>query len=1328
MDRDANLLFGVFAVQIGKISPVQLVDAAASWATDPSRDLGSRLVEMGAMAAQDRDLVQGFVDQAVAAHGGDVSATLVSFGGQEAVDVSFRGTIVLTESGGVMARERPAPVLDLDGASLAGVNEAPGRYAYVREYARGGMGRILLVHDAYLGREVALKELLPGRLDTPGDDRAISPGQLGTPAFARLVREARITGQLEHPSIVPVYELGYREDGTLYYTMKFVRGRTLRQAISEASGLDERLRLLGHFIDLCQAIAYAHSRRVLHRDIKPRNVMVGEFGETVVLDWGLAKAKDAEDVRADGDAPTMRMMYIGEEAEVAKTQDGEALGTPIYMSPEQAKGQLGQIDERSDVYSLGAVLYEIITGIPPFKGASSEQVIRQVLEEEPKAIASIAPNAPPELVAICRRAMAKDPASRYPAAQDIAEEIQRFLAGALVRSYAYRRSERLRRFIRRNRALVLASTIGLLVLTVVNFLYMFRLVEAERVEQRLRRTSEQRAYSSCISLASNLMKSGDYAGAIRVLGEAPESLRDWEWGYLQGQCSEELCELNSVFHEPDAAFSPDGRFILLSNWQGTVAHVFDAQAGRRIAALESDTCFRSPVFTPDSTAVVAVSGHRFLFWDPETGDLTRTVALQSDGLTGVVEPYAIATDPDGASVFASYLGSRAVAMWDARTGACRLFLGEATRDARKPYKSNVKKSGVLQFPFSDPYDRSGDTLPNITALGTLSSRDIYEADGQMLLHWPESGEYFETDNLTRAAFAPGRGYLLLAEPEKRMLSLWNLKTDSFLWRSDRIGRVRDIAFSPDGAWAIVQGGWAEQVPPLSVIDVRTGSRVPHMQGWGYSIHSAFSPDSARVVLGTDKNTATVFRVESPAASVLLVGHADRVSCAAFVGDGTRVVTGSLDGTLRLWDSTTGRLLRTFAGSHTEVRTLAVDQDGARVVTTTQGDQVLLWDLKGSRGFGSNRVVLKAKACSPLSPSGRRVLALDDDDMVRIHDTRDGGLVCTLEHGIGALHATVFSPDDRRLLTLSEDDSAMIWDATKGQVVGRIQDFEGDIERTRLSARGNYLLTRTASSRVRLWQIAETPRELFFGPFGENWESDLPVADAFVAPDESRIAVAYRYLGIPTSAANSIRDFVPDAGLWQLPSGTEIARMRYFGVSGDKDVLIGPKSALMIVQRRAGRLDGWDTVTARSCFSLPARCKERLSALSADGRHVLALGSQSFAVLSLDEGNWLPTAESQHGVFVTGLFSPGATRVLTVSSDHHVCVWNPQSGDCVLELSGIDARFSEDGMTLVIATGAGTIERLTAFPWRAEDLPGSPDSAWQARLSRWKRRSLLANNE
>ena len=317
---------------------------------------------------------------------------------------------------------------------------------------KGGLGKVTLVFDRFTGREVALKELAQAPRPVPVDTASDAAS-----AEARFLREARVTGQLEHPGVVPVFEVGRRKAGALYYTMRRIKGRTLARAIADAASLGERLVLLPHFVAMCHAIAYAHSRRVIHRDIKPQNVMVGQFGETYVLDWGLARVKGR---------PDPRKVELRLAPDITGNSMGGAIGTPAYMSPEQARGQVDEIDERSDVWGLGAVLYELLTGRAPYLGRSSAEVVAQVRESPPDPVRSVEPGAPPELVAIVERAMARDKKDRYESAAALGRDIERYRAGLRVSAHAYSSWELLRRFGRQNRLAlgVTAPALGALLL------------------------------------------------------------------------------------------------------------------------------------------------------------------------------------------------------------------------------------------------------------------------------------------------------------------------------------------------------------------------------------------------------------------------------------------------------------------------------------------------------------------------------------------------------------------------------------------------------------------------------------------------------------------------------------------------------------------------------------------------------------------------------------------------------------------------------------------------------------------------------------------------
>jgi tetratricopeptide (TPR) repeat protein len=338
-----------------------------------------------------------------------------------------------------------------DASTLTDVN--PALYEIKGEYARGGMGRILLARDRRLGRTVAIKEL---RTDA-------GPGAPG-----RFVREALVTARLQHPSIVPVYEAGRWHGGRPFYAMKMVEGRTLDELLSTAGGLAGRLALLPHLTAVAEAVAYAHGQRVVHRDLKPANVLVGPFGETVVVDWGLARELDA----------------VSDE-----TVAGTIVGTPCYMAPEQARGL--PVDERADVYALGAMLYFLLTGTPPHSGASARQALASAAAGGIEPVVRQQPDAPPDLVAVVEKAMAASPGDRYPSALELAADLRRFQTGQLVSAHSYSTRELVRRFVRRHRAEVLVATVlsaVLVVSVVVGFVAVRRQAlvaegERDRAEQ-----------------------------------------------------------------------------------------------------------------------------------------------------------------------------------------------------------------------------------------------------------------------------------------------------------------------------------------------------------------------------------------------------------------------------------------------------------------------------------------------------------------------------------------------------------------------------------------------------------------------------------------------------------------------------------------------------------------------------------------------------------------------------------------------------------------------------------------------------------------------------
>jgi eukaryotic-like serine/threonine-protein kinase len=484
VESDSSPLFGILALQNGLIDQPDLIAAFQSWCDERSRPIAEVLVERGTLTESDRTMLEGLVRRhteqqrnGVEGRGGAVAAPgILLAGSYSAPRVDGRvEDFLATASSPDAGAPRILGDLTVGAWGAPGHDDSPestfklgqmssqgGRFRLLRQHARGGIGVVFVALDSELHREVALKQIQIQHADDPV-------------SRARFLIEAEVTGRLEHPGIVPVYGLGTNDQGRPFYAMRFVRGQSLKEAIDSyhrsdsqqkgdrANGTLALRELLARFIDVCHAIAYSHSRGVIHRDLKPANILLGPYGETLVVDWGLAKVVGRDDPTTQPAAEvTLRPSSL---SGTDHTTAGTAIGTPAYMSPEQSEGRGAEIGPASDVYSLGATLYCILTGRPALSDNNIENMLvrlRRGAIDPPRRVNHRVPAA---LEAIVMKAMALLPADRYPSAQALGQDISRWLADEPVSAKREPLRERTRRWMRHHRAAMAAVAAALIAAT-----------------------------------------------------------------------------------------------------------------------------------------------------------------------------------------------------------------------------------------------------------------------------------------------------------------------------------------------------------------------------------------------------------------------------------------------------------------------------------------------------------------------------------------------------------------------------------------------------------------------------------------------------------------------------------------------------------------------------------------------------------------------------------------------------------------------------------------------------------------------------------------------
>ena len=905
------------------------------------------------------------------------------------------------------ARPSSAEHETIDAGTTA-ITEAParddlqlgrGRYACSEELGRGGMGVVVRAKDRSLNREVAIKLLKePER-----------PGRL-----RRFLREAQVSGQLAHPNIVPVHDFGIDAAGRVYFTMQLIEGRTLAQHLDDLRAGREGMPL-GHLVrilvQVCNAIELAHSRDVIHRDLKPGNIMIGSFGEVLVMDWGLARVLDGGGVTLDGSSSQTPSHDSG-EAEL--TIEGTVLGTPAYMPPEQAEGRHTALDARSDIYSLGAILYELLTLRAPVVGRDLHDVLLQVRSGSIPAPSQVAPagrQVPRDLEAVALHALAHDPAKRYRKTAELRRDLEAWLDGRAVSTRTVPLGELAVMAYRRHRVAllvamgVIAAALGGLSLSVqanrsARFTAEASRNEAEAAraqsEQALHEAQEARAaagkalaaerdqrdhadrerYLASIALASQEVSQADYAAAVDALAGCPENLRDWPWRRLDLLTRLDLLRRQD---SPEAGTSlaplAGGRLIATGR-DGFVRIYADGLrpegnfAAHRAAATAATLLTDGKVLTGGGDGTVRV-------WRVSAEEPEKV-------LVGAAGP-VIAVAGDEHLIWSLTVGGRAV-LWDRASGA-QLQVVELGAGARL-----LREDGRI-------------VLRRLDGTGAVLARDAARpvpapvAEAQVLA-WSPTGYAVAKGLLISSVGSDGKITALGAVPSEPSSADW----------------------SADGHRLVVVAGsfacvFAAGQPPL-----RLAGHAGPLAG------AAFLEDGARLATLGEDGTLRLWDAERRRDIDLVAGVAS-TAAAASTADGSRVLLASADGKAALIDVRSRSVLRRWSAGF-PVSAAALSADGALAALAGTEGHARVWQVDSGYALVSPPKTKAGARALAFDASGGRLAIAATDGRVRVHDLTDGHEVYTCHGHAGAVIAVAFGAD--RVRTGGVDGTVRTFAARNGE--------------------------------------------------------------------------------------------------------------------------------------------------------------------------------------------------------------------------------------------------------------------------------------------------------
>ncbi len=930
---------------------------------------------------------------------------------------------------------------DMAGSTGAGRRAAAARsvptvagYEILGELGRGGMGVVYQARQVKLNRTVALKMILAGQ-------------HAGAEGAARFLAEAAAVAKLQHPNIVQIFHID-EHAGCAYFEMEYVGGGSLADRLD---GTPRPPREAARLVEtLARAMAQAHRQGVVHRDLKPANILLTIEGIPKVADFGLAKLLNVES---------------------GLTRTDSILGSPSYMAPEQAEGKTKDVGPPADLYALGAILYELLTGRPPFRGAAVLETLEQVKTAEPVPPSRLVPGLPRDLETIVLKCLQKEPSKRYASADALGEDLRRFQTGEPILARPIGSAKRAWRWCKRKPALAgLMATVATLLVAVA----LGATLSAFRF-RAMSQSLESNLYFSDIALAHRELSADNLGRAQERLDACPTGLRQWEWYYLKRLCRLDPVILRDKAEVNSVAFSPDGERLASAGVGGTIK-VRDSKTGEEVKRLNANTDFvYSVAFHPGGKHLASAGADgNVRVWDLTTAERVFTCPGFSGSKYGTAR--IVAFSPDGRQLAAGSEG--VVNLWDWRNGQLLHSL-----------------PGHGEMSISVAFSRDGRRLATGSWSGDVM---IWDAETGARLH-TLSGH---RQPVSALAFSPDGGRLVSASFDKRLI-VWDTTTRSeVLHFRAHDGLVLGVAFSPDGLRLASVG----EDKTVRVWEAATGREVLGLRGHtGMGMSVAFSPDGRRLAsAGRDATIrlwdATPLHGNESQEVLTFAQQAGEVWTMAISPDGQSVASSGLGTGLempvKVWDVRSGLVSATFVGHGRVVFSVAWHPDGRRIASSGwypsgKNFVVKVWDAQTGREAFKLPAGNETFAVA-FSPDGRHLVTGEQGKTVQEWHAQTGQPASTLGAHDRDIRELVFSRDGQHLASASGDGTVKLWDATR---LGEKQEARRTIRARApemgfsmaFSPDGRRLVTGGEENTVKIWDV-QTGRELqsLRGHKGDVW--------------------------------------------------------------------------------------------------------------------------------------------------------------------------------------------------------------------------------------------------